>query len=86
MKKVTFCTLALALAVSITFTALSLTGCDNGGSGPDPDTTPPTVVSVTPRGADDPTSGNVVITFDEAMNATPGTVKLNNLTALSGGS
>jgi len=84
MKKVTFCTLALALAVSITFTALSLTGCDNGGGGDD--STPPTVLSVTPRGADDPISGNVVITFSEAMDASPGTVKLNNLTALSGGS
>jgi hypothetical protein len=52
MKKIlTLCTI-LALSVSIMFTALSLTGCDNGdggGSGIDlDDTTPPTVVSVTP--------------------------------------
>jgi len=50
-----------------------------------PDNTPPTVSSVTPSGADVAVSGNVVITFNEAMNATAGTVQLNNLTALSGG-
>jgi len=50
------------------------------------DTTPPTVASVTPSGADAATSGNVVVTFSEAMNnTTPGTVQLNSLTALTGG-
>ena len=49
---------------------------------------PPTVVSVTPNGSAEPISGNVVITFSKAMDATPGTgtVQLNSLPALSGGS
>jgi hypothetical protein len=47
------------------------------------DVTPPTVVSVTPSGDGAATSGNVVITFNKAMNTTPGTVQLNS-TALTG--
>ena len=50
------------------------------------DTTPPTVTTVTPSGTGAAISGNVVITFDEPMNTTPGTVQLNSLTALSSGS
>ena len=52
---------------------------------PAPDTTPPTVLSVAPGGTGVPVSGNVLITFDEAMDITAGIVKLNTLT-LSGGS
>jgi hypothetical protein len=51
-----------------------------------PDVTAPTVASVTPSGTGVATSGNVVITFDEAMDTgTTGTVQLNSLSALTGG-
>ncbi|MCL2310622.1 MAG: Ig-like domain-containing protein [Proteobacteria bacterium] len=49
------------------------------------DTTPPTVTSVTPSGTDAPVSGNIAITFSEPMNTTAGTVKLNGLAPLTGG-
>jgi len=44
------------------------------------DTTPPTVVSVTPTGTGAALSGNVVITFDKMMNSADGTVQLNGTT------
>ena len=50
------------------------------------DSTPPTVLGVTPNGTGVALSGNVVITFNEAMHATQGTVKLNGTTTLTGGS
>ena len=47
----------------------------------------PTVTTVTPTGAGAAISGNVVITFDEAMDtATTGTVRLSGLPVLTGGS
>jgi hypothetical protein len=49
-----------------------------------PDTTVPTVVSVTPVGTGAALAGNVVITFSEAMSTSPGTVELNSI-VLSGG-
>ena len=42
------------------------------------DTTPPAVSGVTPSGAGASTSGNVVITFNEAMGAAAGTVSLTS--------
>jgi len=45
--------------------------------------TRPTVSSVTPAGANQAASGNIVITFDKAMDTqTAGTVQLNSMTAL----
>ncbi|MDR1668208.1 MAG: Ig-like domain-containing protein, partial [Bacteroidales bacterium] len=50
------------------------------------DVTAPTVASVTPSGTGAATSGNIVITFNEAMDAgTTGTVQLNSLSALTSG-
>ncbi len=49
------------------------------------DTAKPTVVSVMPNGAGASVSGNVVITFSEAMDASAGTVSLNGA-SLTGGS
>ena len=80
MKKILTLGMVLALAASIMFTSLSLTGCDNGGgTTTTPDTTPPTVVSVTPANNSTgvATTGDVVITFNEAMNTTSGTVTLD---------
>lgn len=50
------------------------------------DTTPPTVSSVTPNGTGVSVSGNIAITFSEAMDAVAGTVSLNGGAALTGGS
>lgn len=51
------------------------------------DTTPPTVESITPanNATDVERSGNIVITFDEPMKTTAGTVSLNGAGALTGG-
>jgi hypothetical protein len=50
------------------------------------DETPPTVKTVTPTGTNAAVSGYVVITFSEVMDiSTVGTVQLNSLTALTGG-
>ncbi|MEG0020023.1 MAG: Ig-like domain-containing protein, partial [Oscillospiraceae bacterium] len=46
---------------------------------------PPKVLSVTPNSASAPTSGDIVIVFDMPMKTGEGTVKLNELTALTGG-
>jgi hypothetical protein len=46
----------------------------------------PTVVDVTPSGNGAAISGHIVITFDRAMDTTFGTVQLNSLAALAGGS
>ena len=49
-------------------------------------TVQPTVVSVTPNNTTAPLSGNIVVTFSEAMDDTAGTVSLDNGgTALTGG-
>ncbi|MDR1667118.1 MAG: autotransporter-associated beta strand repeat-containing protein, partial [Bacteroidales bacterium] len=51
-----------------------------------PDTTAPTVTTVTPSGTGAAASGDIVITFDEAMDTgVAGTVQLNSLPALTGG-
>jgi hypothetical protein len=51
-----------------------------------PDTTAPTVSSVTPTGTGSALAGNVVITFGEPMNTTAaGIVKLNSVTLSGGG-
>ena len=82
---------ALTLAL-----ALVLTGCGGVAKSADTpaprpaaqpsDTIAPSVLSVTPGGASGAASGNLVITFSEAMNtSSAGTVQLNSLTALSGG-
>ncbi|WP_461246646.1 Ig-like domain-containing protein [Treponema sp. R6D11] len=80
---------AAVSAFSIIF-FLFLAGCSKGGKGGGSsggvDTTPPTVTGVTPSGAGISAGGNVVITFSEAMDPTPGTVQLNDRPALSGGS
>jgi len=62
-------------------------GWDNGffHFSPQKDITPPTVTNVTPSGTGATISGNVVITFSEVMDTTPGTVQLNT-TALAAGS
>lgn len=68
---------------------LVVDGSGNGTiTGGTPDDTAPTVSNVTPGGVDVPVSGNIVITFSEAMNpaAGVGEVKLNSGTALTGGS
>ena len=49
------------------------------------DTTAPTVASVAPSGAGAVLSGSIVITFSEVMDTTAGTVQLNSLAALTGG-
>ena len=50
------------------------------------DNTIPTVASVTPGGTNEAVGGNIVITFSEPMDITKaGTVRLNNLAALTGG-
>ena len=52
---------------------------------PDPDTTEPTVLSVSPSRTDVDVSGNIVITFSEAMDTSAGTVSLDGgIGALSG--
>ena len=53
----------------------------------EPDTTPPTVESILPANgaADVERSGNIVITFNEPMKTTVGTVRLNGMEALTGG-
>ncbi|ADY55364.1 S-layer domain-containing protein [Syntrophobotulus glycolicus DSM 8271] len=54
---------------------------------PEPDTTNPTVASVAPSGANAPISGNMTVTFSEAMNTSAGTVSLDGgITSLTGGS
>ena len=53
---------------------------------PIPDTTPPTVISVTLAGAGATLSGDIVITFDEPMDQTAiGTVELSGVGPLTGG-
>ncbi|MCL2727953.1 MAG: Ig-like domain-containing protein [Bacteroidales bacterium] len=67
----------------MTLTGLILTGCKNFDCCIPSDTTPPTVTMVKPTGA--AISGILTITFSKAMNTTPGTVKLNDLAPLTGG-
>jgi len=72
-KMVTLCTV-LALAI-----ALASCGGGGGGGGGGVDTTPPTVVSITPanNSTNVATTGNIVITFSELMDGESGTVKLD---------
>ncbi len=54
---------------------------------PEPDMINPIVANVTPSGADTAISGNITVTFSEAMNTSAGTVSLDGgVTSLTGGS
>ena len=76
MKKLTQA-LTLRNAAVLGLLIVCLTACpSDGGNNTLPDTTPPTVLIVTPSGTDVATTGDVVITFSEAMDTSSGTVTL----------